>query len=78
MTILLKLGGSVLTDKSTPYSARKWEIERLAKEIKSALGDNKLIIGNGGGSFPHQPAKKGKLKDGIKDAWQLEHLVKDG
>jgi len=78
MTTLLKLGGSVLTDKSKPYTARSEEIERLSKEIKSALDNNpklELIIGNGGGSYPHQPAKKGKLKEGIKDAWQLEHLV---
>jgi len=78
MITLLKLGGSVLTDKSKPYTARHDEIKRLAKEVREAMEkepDMKLIIGNGGGSFPHQPAKAGNLKEGIKDAWQLEHLV---
>lgn len=78
MITLLKLGGSVITDKSKPYTARNDEISRLSKEIKSAMKKEQnmgLIIGNGGGSFPHQPAEKGKLKDGIRDAWQLEHLV---
>jgi isopentenyl phosphate kinase len=78
MITLLKLGGSVITDKSKPYTARRAEIRRLAKEIKQALAKDKslrLIIGNGGGSYPHQPAKKGDLANGIKDAWQLEHLV---
>lgn len=78
MITLLKLGGSVITDKSTPYTAREGEIERLSKEVAGALKakpDMRLIIGNGGGSFPHQPAKKGDLANGIKDAWQLEHLV---
>ena len=78
MITLLKLGGSVLTDKSKPYTARHGEIKRLAEEVKEALDDIphlRLIIGNGGGSFPHHPAKKGKLHEGIKDAWQLEHLV---
>jgi isopentenyl phosphate kinase len=75
---LLKLGGSVLTDKSRPYTMRKEVIKALAAEIKEALDKNpdlNLIIGNGGGSFPHQPAKKGNLTEGIKDAWQLEHLA---
>jgi isopentenyl phosphate kinase len=78
MITLLKLGGSVITDKSKPYTVREEEISRLSGEVKSALDSNpklKLIIGNGGGSFPHQPAKKGELVRGIKDAWQLEHLV---
>jgi len=78
MITLLKLGGSVLTDKSKPYTARHSEIGRLAKEIGESLADIqglKLIIGNGGGSFPHQPAKRGELHRGIRDAWQLEHLV---
>ncbi len=78
MITLLKLGGSVLTDKSKPYSARPKEMKRLSGEIKKTLedlGNLKLIIGNGGGSFPHRPAKKGRLHGGIRDAWQLEHLV---
>lgn len=78
MTVLLKLGGSAITDKSQPYTARRRDMERLAIEIKGALSKDsglKLIIGNGGGSFPHQPAKKGKLVDGISEPWQLEHLV---
>jgi len=78
MITLLKLGGSVITDKAKPYTARKSNIKRLAWEVKDALdadGKLQLIIGNGGGSFPHQPAKKGDLVNGIKGAWQLEHLV---
>jgi isopentenyl phosphate kinase len=78
MITLLKLGGSVITDKSKPYTTREREIGRLSKEVKRALEANphlQLIIGNGGGSFPHQPAKKGKLTEGIRDAWQLEHMV---
>ncbi len=78
MITLLKLGGSVITDKSTPYTTRDAEIARLSKEVADALKakpEMRMILGNGGGSFPHQPAKKGDLANGIKDAWQLEHLV---
>lgn len=60
--ILIKLGGSVITDKSKPFTARRGVIRRLAKEIKTAkekLGEDTLfLIGHGGGSFPHVPAAK--------------------
>jgi isopentenyl phosphate kinase len=78
MIVAVKLGGSVITDKSKPYTLREAELKRLVKEIKAALDEDKelkLIVGNGGGSFPHQPAKKGELKDGIKDSWQLPYVV---
>jgi len=78
MRIALKLGGSVITDKSKPYTVRRANIVRLVREVKAALDKEPalcLIVGNGGGSFPHQAAKKGELKGGIKDAWQIEHLV---
>ena len=58
---LIKLGGSLITDKGRPYTARPWTIRRLAKEIKRAIKGNsklRLIIGNGGGSFPHVSATK--------------------
>ncbi len=60
--VLLKLGGSVITDKTKPFTARMDVIERLAAEIKSALdeqGDElQLIIGHGAGSFGHEAATK--------------------
>ncbi|MFN8459248.1 MAG: hypothetical protein U0401_32125 [Anaerolineae bacterium] len=53
--VLLKLGGSVITDKTKPFTARMDVIERLAQEINHALtdrgGDLQLIIGHGAGSF---------------------------
>lgn len=65
--ILIKLGGSVITDKSKPYTARVSVIKRLAKEIKEAkikLKDVDMIIGHGGGSFPHVPAAKYQTQKG--------------
>ena len=60
--MLLKLGGSVITDKTQPFTARTDVIERLAREIKNALderGDDlQLIIGHGAGSFGHPLAEK--------------------
>lgn len=56
MIKILKIGGSVLTDKNRPGSARTEEIERIAREATaSSLG---LVIVHGAGSFGHIPAKK--------------------
>jgi len=66
--VLLKLGGSVITDKTKPYTARLEVIERVATEIKNALderGDNlRLIIGHGSGSFGHEAAAKYQTHQG--------------
>ena len=58
---LIKLGGSLITDKSTPYRSRKRVVRRLVQEIKQAIEitpDLHLIIGNGSGSFAHTSANK--------------------
>ncbi len=57
----LKLGGSVITDKTRPAAAREDVIVRIAREIKSALDANptqRLVLGHGSGSFGHYAAKK--------------------
>lgn len=60
--VLLKLGGSVITDKTRPFTARMDVINRLAAEINNALTDRgddlRLIIGHGAGSFGHEVAAK--------------------
>lgn len=66
--VLLKLGGSVITDKTKPFVARMDVIERLAAEIKNALderGDElQLIIGHGAGSFGHAVAARHQTHKG--------------
>jgi isopentenyl phosphate kinase len=56
MTRILKIGGSILTDKNRELTARPEEISRLAKEI-SAHPEN-LVLVHGAGSFGHIPARK--------------------
>lgn len=65
--ILIKLGGSVITDKSREFTARIKNIERLAKEIKDSqkVFKGKIIIGHGAGSFAHTPASKYQTKKGL-------------
>jgi isopentenyl phosphate kinase len=54
--VFLKLGGSLITDKTQPYTARLDKLDHAAAEIKSVLNktsDLKLILGHGSGSFGH-------------------------
>jgi len=73
--VLVKLGGSVITDKSKPFTARIDVIQKLAKKIKSFKNKNTdLIIGHGSGSFAHVPASKYQIHRGLirKDSvWGL-------
>ena len=65
--IMLKLGGSLITDKSKPFTERIDVIERLAQEIHEAKkgGGFRLILGHGGGSYPHQPATEYQTHEGL-------------
>ena len=49
--ILIKLGGSIITNKEKPLSARKKTIEKIVHELKKI--DEPIIIVHGGGSFGH-------------------------
>ncbi len=64
--IILKLGGSAITDKTQEATPKTEIINRLAEEIKRADLDN-LIIVHGGGSFGHPAAQKYGIKDGYKE-----------
>lgn len=55
--ILIKLGGSVITDKSTDYTFKADVVERLTDEIRSVLDGDYIII-HGGGSYGHPGASR--------------------
>jgi len=65
--ILIKIGGSLITDKTKPYTTRPDVIKRIAKEIHEAIDekDVNLVIGHGAGSFAHQSASKYQTQNGI-------------
>lgn len=79
--ILIKLGGSLITDKHKAFTAKEDVILRLAKEIKTSLKDieGDLIVGHGSGSFGHIVAAKYKTQEGIinKDSIKGFPLVAD-
>lgn len=59
--IFLKLGGSLITNKDKPLSARRKTIDRLANEIAQFVKDSpneQLLLGHGSGSFGHHIAAK--------------------
>jgi isopentenyl phosphate kinase len=68
---LLKLGGSLITDKERPETSRDEAIRRLASEIASVLADDRrsgpprLVIGHGSGSFGHVAAAKHRVHEGL-------------
>jgi isopentenyl phosphate kinase len=78
--IFLKLGGSLITDKTQENMPRLDVIRRLAKEIRdwrleiehsrSPISNLQLLLGHGSGSFGHIPAKKYGTRDGVRDAAQ--------
>lgn len=63
---VLKIGGSVITDKNSKLTARTQEINRLAEEIRKANVKD-LVIVHGGGSFGHPLAQQYAIKDGFKE-----------
>jgi len=74
--ILIKLGGSVITDKSKPFTAGIDVIKRLVSEIKQAgrVSGGKIIIGHGSGSFGHTVAAKYKTQEGMVNEDSIKGL----
>lgn len=66
---ILKLGGSVITDKTAELAAKTQMIDRLADQIKKADTKN-LVIVHGGGSFGHPTASKYGIREGYKEESQ--------
>jgi isopentenyl phosphate kinase len=71
----LKLGGSLITDKTRPHSLRGETLNRLAIEIASAcarLPGLSLLLGHGSGSFGHVPASRYDTRRGVvtPDEWR--------
>jgi isopentenyl phosphate kinase len=79
--IFLKLGGSLITNKTQPYTPRLDVMDDLALQIKMALQthpDLRLVVGHGSGSFGHVPASEYRTRDGLPPrATPLAHRERD-
>lgn len=89
--VLVKLGGSLITNKSKPKTFLPKRTSRLVKEIKTWTEQNpqtSLVLAHGSGSFGHVSAKKyqthlGFLNKNSKygfcvvrhDAWEINFLL---
>jgi len=69
--IIIKFGGSVITDKKTRYKFRSHVTDRLVKEFKSYAKKDQIVLVHGAGSFGHILAEKYKLDKGFRSPQQL-------
>jgi isopentenyl phosphate kinase len=68
--VFVKLGGSLITDKTRPETPRRDVIARLAAELRQALQarpDLLLLLGHGSGSFGHWQASRYGTRSGVRD-----------
>lgn len=73
--ILIKLGGSLITEKDKPMTACQDIIDQIAGEIAGLYRqttDYQFILGNGAGSFGHYLVQKYNIQGGIKTPDQIE------
>jgi isopentenyl phosphate kinase len=79
--IFLKLGGSLITDKTQPYTPRLDVIEDVALQISTAIKnhpDMRLVLGHGSGSFGHVAASEYRTREGfVPRASPLIHRERD-
>jgi isopentenyl phosphate kinase len=66
---IIKLGGSVITDKTKEKTYKQNIIDNLSHQIK--LSEKESIIVHGAGSFGHIPAKNYNLNNGYKNNTQI-------
>jgi isopentenyl phosphate kinase len=78
--VFLKLGGSLITDKTKPYTPLLDMMDDLALQITTSLRsqpDLRLVIGHGAGSFGHVAASEYKTRDGYPRPSPLTHRERD-
>ena len=72
--VFLKLGGSIITDKTCPYTPRQDKLDALVCEIASLLKaqpEIQLVLGHGSGSYGHTAASHHETRSGVSGslAW---------
>jgi len=72
--ILIKLGGSIITDKTKLLTLRKEVLNRLIKELSELDNNCRYIVVHGTGSFGHVLSKKYNLSEGIVDENTMKYV----
>ena len=81
MLTFLKLGGSLITDKSKEATFRPDVMARLGREIAAACAARpamRLLIGHGSGSFGHYPATVHRTVEGVHTPEQWRGFAEVG
>jgi isopentenyl phosphate kinase len=79
--LFLKLGGSLITDKTRPQALRDDVLARLAREIAAACAaqpEMRLLLGHGSGSFGHVTAKRYGTRDGVRTTEEWRGFAETG
>ena len=69
--VFLKLGGSLITDKTRPETARLDVLDQLAGELQAARTEAphlRILLGHGSGSFGHAAAARYGTRRGVSGA----------
>ena len=73
--IVIKLGGSALTDKTLIYTPRPAIIQEAARQVATIIEKCSLVLVHGAGSYGHIPVRKFGLTGGFKSPKQLKGLA---
>jgi isopentenyl phosphate kinase len=71
--VFIKWGGSLITDKSSPLSAKRETIHLLSTEFAQLIRQNpekSFILGHGSGSFGHYVASQYQTREGVRSPEQ--------
>ena len=73
--IVVKLGGSALTDKRRIFTPRVKGIHRAAEQVAELSKRFSLVVVHGAGSYGHIPVKQWGLESGLRNRRQLKGLT---
>ena len=69
MTTLIKLGGSLVTDKLEPKSFRRATVKQISLQLiglRASQPERRIVVGHGSGSFGHFEARKYNTIQGVR------------
>jgi isopentenyl phosphate kinase len=73
--VVIKIGGSALTDKKRIYTPRIEMIHRAAKQLTAVRKRFSIVLVHGAGSYGHIPVRRFRLEDGFTSPKQLKGLA---
>jgi isopentenyl phosphate kinase len=78
--VIVKIGGSFITDKKQPESLKEDRVRTIAREIAAAIGTGKvsLLLTHGAGSYGHIAAKEYQAQNGSHPhfGWQAFYQIR--